>query len=51
MRKLIAYLHFLQALQRYENGSVMPSVQMALILAKALETTVEELFQLDDAQE
>ena len=40
-----------QALQRYENGSVMPSVQMALILDKALETTVEELFRLDDAQE
>ena len=35
-------------LQRYERGAVMPSVEMALKLAKALETTVENLFVLED---
>nr|DAW66253.1 MAG TPA: helix-turn-helix domain protein [Caudoviricetes sp.] len=34
--------------QRYERGVVMPSVEIALRLAKALETTVENLFELDD---
>ena len=36
------------ALQRYERGVVMPSVEVALRLANALETTVENLFQLED---
>lgn len=30
--------------QRYEYGMVIPSVTMAIQIAKALETTVEELF-------
>ena len=37
-----------QSLQRYENGAVCPSVFIALDIAHALETTVEELFPLED---
>lgn len=33
-----------QSLQRYENGTVVPSVTIAITIAKALETTVEDLF-------
>lgn len=36
--------------QRYEKGARLPGVDIAIRLAKALDTTVEELFQLDDAQ-
>lgn len=32
------------AYQRYERGDVMPLVSMAIRIAKALETTVEELY-------
>lgn len=32
------------AYQRYERGDTMPLVLMALRIAKALETTVEELY-------
>ena len=37
--------------QNYEHGRRTPSLESAIRLAKALNTTVEELFQLDDAQE
>ena len=37
-----------QQLQRWENGERIPSVYNALAIAKALETTVEELFPLGD---
>ena len=33
-----------QSLQRYENGSVVPSVTIAIIIAQALGATVEDLF-------
>ncbi|MBQ8497809.1 MAG: helix-turn-helix transcriptional regulator [Clostridia bacterium] len=36
------------ALQRYERGVVIPGVDVALRLARALNTTVEELFILED---
>lgn len=47
LAKLPAY----QTLQMYERGKTTPLVDTAIRLAKALDTTVEELFQLDDAQE
>jgi putative transcriptional regulator len=31
-----------------ERGDYAPSVKLALLLAKVLETTVEELFELED---
>ena len=34
--------------QRYEYGTRVPGVEIALRIAKALNTTVEELFILDD---
>ena len=37
-----------QSLQRYEKSAVVPSVDVALRLARALNTTVEELFVLED---
>lgn len=37
-----------QALQRYEYGRQVPSVEIALRIARALNTTVEELFVLED---
>lgn len=37
-----------QSIQAIELGRNIPSVEFALRLAKALNTTVEELFQLDD---
>lgn len=33
-----------QSLQRYENGSVIPSAVMAIRIAKVLNVTVEDLF-------
>nr|DAH30466.1 MAG TPA: hypothetical protein [Caudoviricetes sp.] len=33
-----------QSLQRYENGIICPSVITAIDIAKALNTTVEELY-------
>ena len=36
------------AYQRYERGERTPNVFMAIRIAKALNTTVEELFQIDD---
>ena len=33
-----------QSLQRYENGIICPSVVVAIDIAKALGTTVEELY-------
>lgn len=38
------------AYQRYERGLVEPSVSMAIKIAQALNSTVEELFVLDDDQ-
>lgn len=35
------------AYQRYERGAVMPTVVIAIKIAKALSTTVEELFPID----
>ena len=35
-------------IQMYEHGRRIPSVEMALRLARALETTVEELFVLEE---
>lgn len=32
-----------------ENGRYVPSTRLALLLARELDTTVEELFQLPDA--
>ncbi len=40
-------LHY-QAVQRWERGEQTPSVDAALRLAKALDTTVESLFSIDD---
>lgn len=37
-----------QVFQRYENGTRTPSVEVAIRLARALNTTVEELFVLDN---
>ena len=36
------------ALQRYERGVVLPSVEVALRLAHALDCSVEDLFMLED---
>jgi putative transcriptional regulator len=41
---LPSYTH----IQRYEYGSVVPSVEVALRLARALECKVEDLFELED---
>lgn len=35
-------------IQRYEKESRVPSVYIAIRIAKALNTTVEELFKLED---
>lgn len=37
-----------QSLQRYEKGTVLPIVDIAIRLAEALNTTVAELFQVED---
>lgn len=37
-----------QLIQKYEYGSSVPSVETAIRLARALNTTVECLFVLDD---
>ena len=37
-----------QVFQKYENGTVIPSVLTALKIAKSLNTTVEELFPEED---
>ncbi len=34
--------------QRYERGTRLPGVDIAIRLARALDTTVEELFILDE---
>jgi DNA-binding XRE family transcriptional regulator len=39
------------ALQKYEKGVNIPLVDTAIRIAQALDTTVEELFQLEDSQE
>ena len=36
------------AYQRYEHGRNEPSVGLAIRIARALDTTVEELFLIDD---
>ena len=36
------------AYQRYERGDVAPTVYVAIRIARALDTTVEALFQIDD---
>lgn len=40
-----------QGLNSIETGKFIPSTVLALRMAKAFNTTVEVLFQLDDAQE
>jgi len=40
-----------QTIVSIEGGDYAPSVKMALLLAKKLETTVEELFILEDKDE
>ena len=37
-----------QTIVAIERGNYSPSVKLALLLAKKLETTVEELFQLEE---
>ncbi len=37
-----------QTIVSIERGDYSPSVKLALLLAKKLETTVEQLFQLED---
>lgn len=37
-----------QSLQRYERGVVEPSVSVAIRIARALNTTVEELFIVEE---
>lgn len=37
--------------QRYETGERLPNVQVAQMIAKALNTTVEELFPLSNAKQ
>ena len=37
--------------QRYERGTRLPGVDIALRLARALQTTVEELFVLEDGDQ
>ena len=37
-----------QSLQQYENGRFVPNVYTAILIAKALDTTVEELFPLEE---
>lgn len=37
-----------QALQVYEYGKQIPSVDTAIKIARALDTTVEELFLIDE---
>ncbi|MFH1688008.1 MAG: helix-turn-helix domain-containing protein [bacterium] len=37
-----------QTIVAIEKGDYSPSVKLALLLAKNLETTVEELFELED---
>ncbi len=44
MAKLTSYT----LIQRYEKGTRLPGVDIALRIAKALDTTVEELFILED---
>lgn len=38
------------AYQRYERGDVAPTVYVAIRIARALDTTVEALFQIDDEE-
>lgn len=47
----LAKLPSYTVVQGYEHGRRIPSLESAIRLAQALDTTVEELFQLDDAQE
>lgn len=47
----LAKLPSYTVVQGYEHGRRTPSLESAIRLAQALDTTVEELFQLDDAQE
>lgn len=37
-----------QSLQRYENNTVLPSVIIAIKIAKELDTTVESLYPTED---
>lgn len=36
--------------QRYEHGRALPAVDTALRIARALDTTVEQLFVLEDEE-
>ncbi len=40
-----------QTIVAIEGGDYAPSVKLALVLAKKLETTVEELFMLEEKDE
>ena len=44
----LAQLSNYTVLQGYENGRHEPTVSVAIHLARALHTTVEELFQVED---
>lgn len=44
----LAQLSNYTVLQGYENGRHEPTVSVAIRLARALNTTVEELFQVED---
>jgi putative transcriptional regulator len=37
-----------QSIQQLENGRRIPSVEVAIRIARALNTTVEEIFVVDD---
>jgi putative transcriptional regulator len=37
-----------QTIHSIEHGKYRPTVELALLLARALDTTVEELFQLEE---
>lgn len=39
-----------QTIVAIERGDYSPSVKLALLLARQLETTVEELFELEDSE-
>ena len=49
LAEILGYKNY-QALQVIERGVNIPSVDTAIRIAKALNTTVEELFILDDVQ-
>lgn len=47
----LAELSNYTVVQRYERGDVAPSVYVAIRIARALNTTVEELFPLEGSDD